>query len=841
MRQPPDSVSVRPLGGRGGLRRGDLRTLLRAGFWPAASTENDLDGEAVAAALSLMAIAGIPDRPLSSIELAAAMPDVAPNSIGIPIADRVEIVRLPPVVVLLLEAWKKKREAKETTSTKLLVTATGEEMDARALLRHLQQAAAGLGLDGSLNDHARDFFIDNFYRHPDYSRQDAAKLERHLKRFDGHCPAQQIPAAEKRLVRKRADPFPDADKSFIDDERALEDARRMRTKLPRSWEKCFRARVDRTPQRLGDDHPLVVELANTVLSRHNTTRGAQIFAIYLAHRTELDRLAESGSLPRRAAADVFGLSRAQYMRMVAEAKRQAGELPPKPGRRQPRARPALTINEAERVHRIEALAIPGEVDMDDFRRRLWRRQGPFVFGLSRDGKISVEDGAALLRTHKLDFVRMKLDHEAGVFGHWLRPRPTIKEARKWTVFVREHLHERAEGQGDTDFIRALRRHHDLPVHESVAVRAIRAPVRSRSAKPAYRKAPPVPLSDAERARLEELFAREKPVGPFAHKEQIARLKTDGPFVFDLVRARRLDLKDAAAALRISIRRSGELHTLHLEGDLHLALKINTRAESRQARELLVAELERRGAERGIAALCRDIRRRHRIYISRSAACTILRQFERERGRKPNGHPMGAFDRTPDPRLTHTEKARLKAIDGLGWNTAADVADLRRSVFATDGDFLMDLIALRKIECADGARLTRLPGSMFSAVRRDFAVGQRSRHCEPPPEGAERRRQEDEVVRQAAASDPNERYVDFTAKLPVDITLSHGRIRVLRRAALEARGMTADDAPPRVEPGPVTVAPLAAAEPEITPVTVPTDVPLLCESEPCQLELFDLAH
>lgn len=839
MRQPPDSVSVRPLGGRGRLWRGDLRALVRARFWPAASTENDLDGEAVVAALALMAIAGIPDRPLSSVELAAAMPHEAPNSIGIPVFDRVEIVRLPPVVVLLVDAWKRKRESKQTASTKLFVSTTGREMDARALLRHLQQAAAGLGLEGSLNDHARDFFIDNFHRHPDYSREDSAKLERHLKRFNGHFPAQQISAAEKRLVRMRADPFPDADKSFLDDEHALEDARRMRTKLPRSWEECFRAKVDKTLQRLAADHPLVVELANTVLSRHNKTRGRELMEIYLRYRVELDQLAENGKLPRRAAADVFGLSRARYMRMVAEAKRVAGELPPKPGRRQPRARPALTVDDAERVRRIEALPVPSEAHLDDFRRSLWRRQGPFVFGLSREGKISIEDGAALLWTHKLDFVRMKLDHEADIFEHWLRPRPTLKETRKWTAFVRDHLHEREEEQGDTDFIRALRRRHGLPVHESVAVRAIRSPARPRAPKPAYRKAPPVPLSESERSRLDELAARGKPVGPFARKEQIARLESDGPFAFDLVRARRLDLKGAARALQISILRIGELYSLHLEGDLYLALKIKTGAESRRARELLVAELERRGAEKGIAALCRDIRRRHRIYISRSAAFRILWQYERERGRKPKGHPMGAFDRAPDPRLTPAEKARLKAIGALRWDTAGDVANLRRSVFSNDGDFLMDLIVDRKIECADGAKLTQLPVAMFSVVRRDFAVGQRARHCEPPPEGAERRRQEDEVVRLAAASDPNERYVDFAAKLPVDITLTHGRIRVLRRAALDARATTADVAP-RVVPDPAPAASLVAAAPQATPLPVLTDVPLLGGTEPFQLELFDLA-
>lgn len=760
--------------------------ILRAGFWPAPRFEPDLDGEALAAATGLMTLTAIPERYIPAIEYDAALPENAPDTVVVPVDDeRLEVVRLSPAARLLVAAWKGVRPT-NTVSTKLFVTGTGAEVSVDAFSRHMEGVVEALGLGESFDRCARRFFVDNFYRHPDHVPADAPVLERYLKRFDRRCPERAFSASERRLIVSRADPFPDAGKRFLSDERAIEEARRIGTGLPDTYEACFAPKVDKDSLRLPDDHPLHAELAAAELSRHNATRGKQLLDIYIRHRADLDRRADDGTLPRLNAAPVFGLKQAQYMRMVAKAKRLAGELPPKPGRRRPRVRPTMTAQEAERLRRIEETADPGEAEMPEFRRSLARRHGPFLFDLARQKKISNEQGARLLRVDLPDFGDMKLDHEAGVFDHWLRPRPKGEEHRSWVDLIREKLSEREEGQGDAAFIRMLRKKYGLPIARGAAIRAIRAPRREAVVRVPSTGAAAAQPTEMEKARLEKIASRPRPTGLLAVQERNARLKKDAPFVFDLVRADRLQLQEAGSVLDLTKARAGELYRLHLDGDLHLALKTNTRAESKRNRELLVAELERRGAEKGIAALCRDIRRRHRVYISLAAAQMILARFKEAHGRKPIGHHEGAYDVKPDAKLSPEERTRLKGIAATDWDGAPDIDALRRSLLTTDGRFLMGLVADRKISGGDGAALTRLDPYEFPQVRRDFARGHEARHCEAPPQGEERLRQEEAVVKLAVVSEEEERYYDFVVRLGPSITLPHWRIRALRKAAFEGR-------------------------------------------------------
>jgi hypothetical protein len=443
----------------------------------------------------------------------------------------------------------------------------------------------------------------------------------------------------------------------------------------------------------------------------------------------------AGYAYRRILAPLFGLGTKHFSKISRVVDAKAGDplvvLP-----RSLQAMLELTPEQADRLARIEALEQPN--DQDEF-IDLLRKHGPFVFGLVRDGSIDNERGVSLLRVGMSKFVRMKRDFLAGVFDHWLAPPLSQQESLAWQKFVHTRAGDQRPGQADSDFIRELRGRFHIPISEGLARDALYGLPEPRAA--GLNSKVYVLQSLAEQARLNSIRQARKPIdGWNARQDQIRHLLSEhGAFVFELVLARKLNLKDAAKLFGIPANRARELHALYREDDLHLALVKLSRPEEIERSKLFDRELKARGAENGLTELLHDIRRRLRIYIPERVA-TAKMHWLKQRGKRPCVILRGTSGRRKKVPLTDEQRRRVKALARTKWDAADDVDALRRDVLAEDGAFLMKMVDLGKVDVEEGARLTNLHVAVFERVQSDWRAGLQARHIEPPPTGPELDRQ-----------------------------------------------------------------------------------------------------
>jgi hypothetical protein len=744
LRKPRSQIPTHPLDRQSLLTRGDVLMLSRGLFWPEAEAARHFPGWGMAAAFAL-ALLGVPLTAIAAIEHADALPAGRPRSVTLSVNRRRETVELNSLAVHAVRAWQWVRPA--TTSTRLFVTLDGTALSCSTLRHQMRRAGTAVGLAGSLADHARQFLVDSFYRHPEFVPADAAALRRWLQRLDGHLPVSRATPAQLRLVLGRTDPFPDAGASFFANARTIEAARTLGTALPETYVACFRPTGRGRP--LPDEHPLLADLANAGRSDRGRLLPHERVRIYGKHRDDLARRAVEGGLPHRDAAALFELHPSKYwlLRQAADPgkpPRPAGAAPPglaKPKEPEPvkdrREVAALSENDRARVRRIAALRWPARARRPAFRRHLLRQHGGFLVQLARQGMITGGSAAKLLKTDRIEFSRMRRDYEAGTFAHWLHPRPSRANCLMWRTLVYAKRHERGKGQPAADFIRELRRRYGLPISERVARKALQKP----PSEGANRKHPLLvePLSASERARLDRIAGAAGP--QLTERARLELLRQHGAFVFDLIAQGRRRVADAQRLFGISAARALDLLCLHRENDLALALDWLSPAQRQRRRAIFVREFERRGADAGTNELCRDIRRRLRLYIPQSLARRVIGDLTRRDGQRPKGLPVAPMGRckvmVP---LTAAEQRRAKRLAAWDWNAAEGDAAIRRQLFAQHGDFLMTMIEHRKLAATYVAALVHLAPGTLSGVRSDWRAGLAARHCQEPPSGIERQRQ-----------------------------------------------------------------------------------------------------
>jgi hypothetical protein len=766
--------------------------MLREPFWPEAVEAKDIPPLGLAAGFALQALVGVPTDALLRIPVAGTLPKGAARQVLVPVHTREERARITAAAAQVVAAWKRVRP--EGACDNLIVTLDGGPARLDSFLERMAVIAKTLGLAPNLSNLALRFFSESFFASaPESSRADhriafaeAKALDAYRARFDGRVVAPTLTPEQQRLVIERVDPFPEAGKEFLDDDAALASAHALGTSLPSRFLACFAAAS--AGDVLPADHPLRRELADTAWTRDPSRREAQCAAIYRRHLESLATVIPAGRRGRAMFAPLFGISLRRFSRIARTVEAEAGHAQGTPPRWDTKAE--LTTEQATRIAAVEALVPPkGRAQMEDFKRDLLRKQGPFVFGLVRDGTIENDRGAALLHAGMTKFIRMKRDFLVGLFDFWLAPPLSKEETLVWKEFVLARAGERRESQPLSDFIRDLRVRFLIPLSEVIMRDAL-------TANPAAPKAEPVArlpkgrvylqLTEAETERLAEISRRPIPaVGRNAREDHLRTLFTDhGEFIFDLVLARKISLKKAAEMSGIQTARASDLLSLHREGDLGLALVKLTRADEIERSRLLVRELEVRGAEKGLVELLRDIRRRHRIFIPMHVAVQKV-CWLRSKGILPAGITNGCrLERRNKVPLTADERRRLKALSSTAWQTAADVDGLRRSVLAADGDFLMRLLDLRKIELEEAAKLTHLREDEFVEVRIDWRAGLGARHVAPPPDGKERERQLRILHDELLVASADERQESFIRRVGgLGVLLSRDEISYARNCAL----------------------------------------------------------
>lgn len=765
------------------FRDGDLRMVLRAGFWPTASRDTDIIPEAAAAAMALFVLGGVPLSHLDGIEAADAFPEATPDKVSVPIAhDRIETVEMPPTVVRIVNIWKRVRPT--GGSSKLFVTLDGEPMGHETLRRHIDDGVSALGMRGTPRTIAKLFAIDRFRRHPDFAEAEAAKLKRYLVRLNGHHLHQPRPTQEDlKLFFERCDPFSSLGARDFSDAASIAHARELGTDLPDTYLECFKPAVDHTTRGLPADHPLLREIsAATVKGR---IPKAKRIEIYLKYRGELNERAADGSLLRREAGALFGIGYTKYWLLARDAEALIGVEKPR-GRhypRKPRALAAPTEDEAVRLKRVADIKWPPKQTRDGFRRSVLHKHGAFVCGLVEDDKLTQREAGRLFRFNAKSFTDYKLDVAAGVAAHWYAPFPSREESAKWQAAVFATRSERKEGQAATDFVRELRKRIPLPISQSLAIEALkeRPGACANPTKGAIR----IAMSAEASRRLGIVRASRWPANRKLHeRHRLGLLRSHGVFVFDLVVQRRLTAADAMKLFKVDRVRTSDLVALHRAGDLHLALSMRSHAEKKRAHELFVREFGRRGVETGPAELCRDIRRRTGIYIPASQARNI---FYRQLKNSTKGIGAAVPARRRWGRIavppSAEERKRLRRVATVDWNVE-DVASLRRDVFRSDGEFLMNMLDQRKISVAETAKLVRIPKTLFGSVINDWKAGLFARHLDPPPQGTERQLQLAIVRREAR---PAERFEVFVRRLgSMGVLLPRHVIKKLRKRVLAER-------------------------------------------------------
>ncbi|MCA1549929.1 hypothetical protein I6F36_24155 [Bradyrhizobium sp. BRP19] len=651
----------------------------------------------------------------------------------------------------------------------------------------MKKLGKALGVEELFTDHLRSFFIDSFYR---YRQSDSVQpdgnerttLRRYLRRFDSRRAQFPLSPAQTRLVLERADPFAEDGLRSWSEPAALEHARTLGTKLPDAYLACFLPAND-LARRLPDDHPLLSDLANARRSRQGKILANDRRAIYLRHQSDLLHRAAEESFLHKDAAALFDLSTGKYWELRCDTARPpAGEAKQWTRRADKPERPQLSDEGRGRLARVAALTWPPRPQWDVFRRGVLRRHGGFLFSLSRQGKINREEAARFLKVDIGKFDRMRLDHEAGVFDHWLQPRLSFAESLKWRTFVREKSSERSEGRSDAAFIRELRQRYGLPISTRLAQEALHTGVPSKIPVERTRIRPSLVV--AEIHRLEQISGYQwLPEGIEAQRLKL--MQQHGSFVFDLILKQSLLLDDAARLFGISHSRACELLGLHREGDLAMALETPTASQKKERRLLFLRELERRGAELGYSELLRDIRRRLRVFIPNMAIRDYVHSLKRDGKRLP-GLPRGRISRTKAlVPLDAAERRRLQKIARINWDNVDDVPALRRTLLSSDGAFLMTLIDEGKLRVLDGARLLHLPRALFGEVHKDWKVGLSARHTFPPPSGEEYHRQKEIVCKEARGS-LSERLELFIVRLGKDfgVLLPRWSIRKLRARMLK---------------------------------------------------------
>lgn len=734
MRKPFGTTSRRLLARQQVMGAGDLRMILRPGFWPEAERDKDIPAAAAAAAVVLLLLGGVPLFNLDGIEAADTLPDDAPDRVGVPVSGQVISARLPPTAARVVSIWKRIRPT--FGSTRLFVTSDGAPMSYGTLRGHLTDAFAALGLEGTPTKHGKLFLIDRFRRHPAFDEKEAGVLKRWLARLDGHarCPAPT--REEERLVFERCDPFPDLGALDFRDAAAIAHARELGTELPDTYLECLRPAVDPSSRGLPPDHPLLADIAAATVEGRLTK--AKRIEIYLKHREELSRRATDESLLHREAAELFGLGYCRYWELAREAESSIGQERPrgKHYARKKKPLPVPTEEETARIKRIGAIAWPMKKSRDGYRRGVLHKHGDFVRKLVRERKIGAREAAELLGLNLSSFTRFRLDAEAGVAKHWYAPAPSRAETDMWRTMVFERRNERRKGQSKSDFIRELRKRFDLPISQTCAAEALVSPPKRRggSSRPKIT----LPLSKEDARHLRSIRASRWPANSHVREaHRLSLLRRHGESAFALVTQRLITTADVVKLFRLTLDRALDLVVLQREGDFAMALKKRTRAEARAGGELFVSEFVRRGAEAGVAELCRDIRRRLKVYVPTGQARNLVWRMNRAEGAariEPTGPRVvrGRVRSMP----TAEERKRLKTMAATDWQVA-DVAELRRRILTAHGDFVMVMTDGHKIDRAEAARLVGVPTVAFSGLRADWKLGFSARHLLPPAQGRDR--------------------------------------------------------------------------------------------------------
>jgi hypothetical protein len=505
------------------------------------------------------------------------------------------------------------------------------------------------------------------------------------------------------------DPFHGEVLDFSDDALAVAAARAADAALPPSYADCF---VRPAPP--AADHPFMKDLAATGKPASRRARER----LYSDHRGELERMAVDGSLPLHEQARLFGVKKHAFRKLRRWARGQAG-LPPKPPTRpgSPPPRPALTPTEAARLNRIAGEAWPPPLRQEAFTRRLLAKQGPFVFGVVRQRKLSFKDGAALFRLEVHKFSDIKADFEVGLFGCWLVPPLPAEKLAVEAELLRREMSQRRPGQSAEDFCREVRLRFDLKMTQTQATWYVRNP----ETKP---KGSPAPaLTPEEQKRLAEIRGASWPRNWKVHDFRIDLFEQHGKFACALMDVGKLGRPETSRLFKTQ--RLLRLRAALAAGTLRTGPKpIASQADAARRRALLLGEYDLAPGDLTWPAFCDAFEDAHDLHLSPVQARVAVHAARPDAPRK--AFPVPA---TVPP--SDGERRRLKGIAQTPWDEADDPAALRRRLIRHDGAFLMGMMDEKKLYADEVSRLLRVRGVTVGQIRGAFRDGTVDHLVEPP--------------------------------------------------------------------------------------------------------------
>ena len=694
---------LRPLAGEDGVTEGDVRMLLRPGFWPDQDIpEKEIYGLSLATRCALRALAGIEEASIVAMTADEALPG-GRNSVIVTARGRTEEIPVTAALAKMLAVFKRRR----TSTSPILFATRNGSLFGRTTSQLVNRTGRHLGFRGLLWDALKAYFSDCVARHG-VDEQDVLCYE---ARRDGWSVNARLrsDAAVAKMIRA-VDPFAGETLNFPDDAQAVAAARAAGAVLPPTYAECF-AR----PVCPAADHPFMTDLATkgTPGSRRARER------LYVAHQTELERMAADGSLPLSEQAKMFGVKKHAFRKLRRWARARAG-LPPRPPNRPGSSppRPPMTPTETARVRRIANEQWPPALLQEAFRVRLLAKHGPFVFVLVRQRKLAVKDAASLFRVDQATLARMKADFEVGLFESWLAPPLPAKERAAEAELLRREEGHRHPDQTDEDFCRAVRLRFGLKMTQEQALYHLRTDaIPEGSARPE--------LTAEEQERLATIRNERWPRNWKVEDFRIDLFEQHGEFACALMECGKLGEAETARLFKVKLTRLLALRAALADGSLRQGPKpIATMAEAARRRQLMLHEYDRAPGGRTWPEFCQAFGQAHGLHLPVTPARMAIYAA------RPDV-PREAFPTSATATPSDEERRRLRAISLTRWDKADNPAGLRRQIIRDEGAFLMRMMDERKVFPEEAGRLLRVRTTAVSHIRGAFRDGVIDHLIEPP--------------------------------------------------------------------------------------------------------------
>lgn len=560
---PPDVAERCPLllAGRD-ISVADVFVLLQDGFW----LRRHLSFDPVYAArqrlvMGLHALAGFKSPTISAIAFKNCFPER--RLIKVAFRDQLLEVPITPALALILSDWMRKRPA--TASTRLLTTADGP-IERQTLDASLWTAGETFGVGHNLSEMLCRFFEKNLTGE-DAPNGSEDVVEAYLRRrmAGGQTSAVSFPAL-RRLI-ECTDPFRDSLRPFGDIALEKRDELFAASALPPTYDACLSAgSFPGKPKRdLTAAHPLIAELSSMTWPKNRRERAAAREAAYRKHQAEINELVDSGKLPVRQLARLFGMRRESFTRL----------------RRHLRNRSARIGEDAPPAHRFAdptcalfpSVAALSRVTWSKNREERLAKREPLFATYSRDIEALVAQGRLLM-----------------------------KEADALFGFAKNGFRNRL-ARSDRE------EHRGRPDHR--ASRALRD------------------CSSDERTRLDKIALTKWPVAERRIAFRRALLRKNAGFVFALIEARKLRVSDAASLFAVSPTKLSELRGEFKAGTFELAIGADREQDRDYWREIVIREMPNRPEGQGDRAFCIELRKKLGLRLPFDFVRTVVRSIERK--------------------------------------------------------------------------------------------------------------------------------------------------------------------------------------------------------------------